>query len=309
MKITAIIIALNEAEFIEQCLKPIYQYCDSIKIQTGYDRSFSSLNVQPDETINKILSFPDPDGKISLHIHRIPDEAIARNWLMRTDGYNLNHYHKSTTSAKNIIDNFCQPADYFWIIDADEIYDPQTIPDIIDYLKSRKPNFLRIRGITYFKSWNYRVSPSDNFYQPGFIKRGILFESNRYIFPPLIYRLIRNKYYNLGKTGDQIIQIAEKLRGYEDLPENIAVFHHGSYVGDDERIFKKISLSGHKSEISKYWYENVWKSFTPNSIDLHPVNPPIFAGVQYIPTSKLPTSISQEIWSQDYMEDHQNFDC
>lgn len=116
MRISVIIIALNEAEFIEPCVKSVYPFVSRIKIQTNYDRSWSGEPVCPDKTINKILQIPDEEGKISLHISRMPDEALSRNWLMRSDGYSLNHRHKSTCGSVFVmlevylyLTEICQP--------------------------------------------------------------------------------------------------------------------------------------------------------------------------------------------------------
>lgn len=300
MKITAIVVALNEAEFIQPCLKAIYPFVDRIKIQTNYDRSWSGELITPDETVKKILEIPDEQGKISIHIYRIPDEAIARNWLMRCDGYYINHSHVSTTSNEFRIQDFCEKSDYFWIIDADEIYDQRTVPEILKYLKLNKPKILRIRGITYFKSWNYRISPSDNFYQPGLIKRGVFFNENRNIFLPFWTRFLKNKYWQINQS---LIKMIDKyILGIDYLPEEIAVFHHGAYVGNDQRIAKKIFSSVHYDERMKHWYENIWKKWHPKLKNIHPLNPEVFQGVEYIPLDAIPDVIKNEEWADGYLE-------
>lgn len=302
MKITVIIIALNEAEFIQPCIKAIYPFVDEIRIQTNYDCMFSGKKLNPDSTLNKIMELPDLEKKISIFFHRMPDEAIARNWLMRTDGYNINHPHKSTTSSRERIEKLCKSSDYFWIIDADEIYDPKTIPAILEYLNYNKPNILKVKGINYFKSWNYQIFPPENFYQAGFMRTKKLFRENRNICYPnwyaLIRRLLFNKYWNLGNK----LKADSNICGISLLPEDIGVFHHGSYVGNDERIYKKLTSSGHYSESYLTWYEKVWKKWTPESKNLHPLYPQNYPGVRYIPTDELPTSISKETWPNDYIQ-------
>jgi len=302
MKISAVIVALNEAEYIQPCIKAIYPFVDRIKIQTGYDRGWTGKVVTPDATVQKILEIPDRDGKISLHISRIPDEAIARNWLMRSDGYNLNHRHLSTTSSLDSIQNFCELSDYFWIIDGDEIYDPETIPDILNYVNINKPQVLKIRGINYFKSWNYQISPSDQFFQPGFVKRGMLFRENRNLLYPQIWsnlmRIVNNKYWR-NKELTRFLN----LFGLDSiLPEEIGVFHHGSYVGSDARIRKKISNSGHYDKRMDEWYENIWEKWTPEMQNIHPIYPNRFLGVKHISTDCLPSSIKNEEWDFGYIE-------
>jgi len=302
MKISAIIVALNEAEFIQPCIKAIYPFVDRIKIQTGYDRSWSGSIVTPDRTIQKILEIPDQDGKISLHISRIPDEAIARNWLMRSDGYNLDHQHFSTSSSKSQIQSFCESSDYFWVIDGDEIYDPLTIPNILNYLNIHKPKILKIRGITYFKSWNYQISPSDRFFQAGLIQRKVLFRENRnLVYPQLLKnlsRLVNNKYWKFKTISSLLSSFSEEVF----LPEEIAVFHHAAYIGSDTRIKKKIFNSVHYDKRMDEWYENIWQKWTPEMKNLHPLHPSNFLGVKYISTDCLPLFIRNEEWESEYIE-------
>ncbi len=302
MKISVIIIALNESEFIQPCIKAVYPFVNRIKVQTNYDRSWKKELVIPDNTVEKILELPDNEGKISLHISRMPDEAIARNWLMRSDGYLLNHNHKSTTSTCEEITDFCEDSDYFWVIDGDEIYDPRTIPKILDYVDTKKPNILKIRGINYFKKWNYQIIPSDNFYQPGFIKPNVLFRENRNLVLPswsqFIQRLVKNKYWQSNLLSSSL----DSLIGITHLPEEIAVFHHASYVGNDCRIEKKIFSSVHYEEKMKIWYDNIWKKWTYQSKNLHPLYPDVFKEVKYVSTDKLPSSIKNEKWPEGYLD-------
>jgi hypothetical protein len=302
MKISAIVVALNESEFIQPCIKAVYPFVNRIKVQTNYDRSWSGELICPDETIKKILAITDEAGKISLHISRIPDEALARNWLMRSDGYTLDHKHESTTSSESKIRDFCEDSDYFWIIDADEIYDPETIPNILNYIELKKPNLLKIRGLNYFKSWNYQIFPSDNFFQPGFLKRGIIFQENRNISLPFSFltRVIKNKYWAIRESSMRTIQ--KFIISLDYLPEEIAVFHHGAYVGNDKRIAKKIFSSVHYDERMKNWYEDVWKKWTPEYKNIHPLHPEVFKGVKYVPFSMLPSVIRNEEWPEGYLE-------
>lgn len=296
MKISVILIALNEQEFIKPCIRAIYPFVDRIRIQTNYDRSWKGELVEPDQTVKRIIDVPDPAGKISLHLFRVPDEAIARNWLMRSDGYRLNHRHNSTTSRREDIQNFCSTPDYFWIVDADEIYDPDTVPRILDYLQSKRPRILKIRGITYFKSWNYRIVPSDGFFQPGFIRQGVLFRENRNLLYPPWFRFFMNKYWRIN---------LEPSQGVVYLPEEVAVFHHGAYVGDDLRMYKKIFFHVHLDSKRAEWFEKVWKRWTPAARAFHPLYPEEFQGVEHVPTCELPGIIKDEEWPEGYLEREQ----
>jgi hypothetical protein len=300
MRITAIIVALNEAPFIATAVAAIYPFVDRIFIQTGYDRSWNNQRVEPDGTVDEVLALPDPDGKISLLIRRIPDEALARNLLMRMDGYDLNHRHNNTVGMQAEVASFCEAADYFWVLDGDEIYDPRSIGALLGHLKATEPNVLLVRGINYFRSWNYVVDPSDNFFQPGFLKPGILFRENRNLDSSRYWRLLFNKYTRrLGADG--LEPRVRALTGIQRAPENVAVFHHAAYVGDDARMLKKIRLSVHHGEMLSTWFEDIWQKWTPTMRNIHPTVPSTFAGVKYVPTPELPPIIRDAKWPDGFV--------
>lgn len=299
MKITAIMVALNEAPFIATAISAIYPFVDRIFIQTGYDRSWNNQRVQPDGTVEKILGLPDPDGKIALLIRKIPDEAIARNMLMRMDHYDLNHAHHNTVGMD--VGEFCKGADYYWVIDGDEIYDPRTIGPLLEYLKAKKPDVLSVRGLNYFKTWNYVVDPSDNFYQPGFVKAGVPFQENRLLVASRRWRLLFNKYTRRAVSPELETRV-RGLGGVMRAPEEIAVFHHAAYVGDDARIQKKIQLSVHRRQMMDTWFNEVWKKWTPEMKNLHPSNPPVFPGLKHVVTKELPPVIREAQWPDEYIQ-------
>jgi hypothetical protein len=300
MRITAIIVALNEAPFIATAVAAIYPFVDRIFIQTGYDRSWNNQRVEPDGTVDEVLALPDPGGTISLLIRRIPDEALARNLLMRMDGYDLDHRHHNTVGMQAEVASFCEGADYFWVLDGDEIYDPRSIGALLGYLKATLPNVLLVRGINYFRSWNYVVDPSDNFFQPGFVKPGILFRENRNLDSSKYWRLLFNKYTRrLGADG--LEPRVRALTGILRAPEDVAVFHHAAYVGDDARMLKKIRLSVHHGEMLATWFEDIWQKWTPTMRNIHPTVPSAFAGVKYVPTPELPPVIRDAKWPDGFV--------
>ena len=300
MRFTAIVVALNEAPFIGTVIRAIYPFVDRVFVQTGYDRGWNGNLVEPDGTLDDVLGIDDPDGKITILVRRIPDEAIARNTLMRMDGYKLDHRHRNSLGMDQAIGSFCRVSDYYWIIDGDEVYDPRSIGAILDYVRATRPRVLRVRGLTYFRSWNYVVDPSDDFFQPGFVEAGVLFRENRNLVGSRLWRVAFNKYTNpyVGKLRHRV------MAGFGDnrLPESIGVFHHGAYVGDDSRILKKIRLSGHYEPRMEKWFENVWCKWNPSMKDLHPVHPEMFPGVRHVQNAELPPVIRDSVWPKGYLE-------
>ena len=88
LRIHAIIIALNEEDFIKETIKPIYELCSGISVVTQYDRDYYGKKVKPDNTVNHVLDIDDPDGKIHLVVRRYNDETASRNHEMKAIMFN-----------------------------------------------------------------------------------------------------------------------------------------------------------------------------------------------------------------------------
>lgn len=277
-KIHAIILALNESIFIKAQLDTIYPFCHAISIITQYDRDWYGKMVIPDSTVQQILNYPDEAGKIQLCIRRLPDEAAARNMEMLS--FNRKSYRKTLSHGRPMEDiaNFHEPPDYFWIMDADELYDDSTIPFILEYLQQKKPRGMRVTGYNYLRSWNQRVPRNIiDFTHFGFLKPGVLFEERRVIS----WNESRiSKILKLLHLPD----FSSSLFGFINCPEEVGVFHHGCWLGNNERIRAKFDKSSHNE--SKEW--------EASSVDV--------INSIFIPTSELPKNISTATWPEGFIQ-------
>lgn len=278
LRIHAIILALNEDLFMKAQLDTIYRFCSGISIITQYDRDWYGKAVIPDNTVKIVLNYPDPDGKIHMVIRRMPDEAAARNMEMLS--FNQKSYRGILSHGRTMtdIDCFHRAPDYFWIIDADEIYDTETIPAILDHLGKTKPRGLRITGYNYLRTWNKRVPRSAiDFTHFGFIKPGVLFEQRR---------VVSWNESRLAK-GFKMLHLPDwsaKLYGFKTCPESIGVFHHGCWLGDNNRIAKKFAKSSHLESQD-------WKAESVDAI------PSVF-----VPKSELPLNIQTADWPMNFFD-------
>ena len=305
MKITAVIIALNEEPFIRACIKAIYDFVHRIIIITNFDTDYWNRKLEPDGTVDAILSYPDAGRKIHLIVCRqIMDEVLQRNWAMHYD----QGLHKMASlkfcphahTLSEIKANFAK-TDYFWIIDADEIYDPATIPDMIGFVAHSNGRNVLVRGYNYFKKWNYRINDGNaQFWQLGFLKAGTRFYSRRTIYAPRVLGWL--KYLNAYLS--QFLR--EKWSALIKLPEETGCFYHGSYIGDDNRMIKKLSSTSHARDQAPYaqkWMENVWKRWHPDMKNFYfPSMSNAFESVDYIPTSNLPSSIRESNWPAGWLD-------
>jgi glycosyltransferase involved in cell wall biosynthesis len=241
MRIHAIIIALNEEDFIQETIRPLYNNCTGISIITQYDRDYYGKKIVPDSTVQKILDFPDPEGKIHLVARKFNDETASRNHEMNAILFDASKEIQTHGVDKRLIAAFHQPPDYFLICDADEIYDEATLPDIIKYLKEKRPRGMRISGYDYFFDWNHRL-PRDKYvhHQFGFVKAGLFFEQRRVLsWNESRINVFFSKFRLLRNLGS-------KLFGFIDCPVDTGMFHHGGYVRRNRKeMLAKLAKHSH----------------------------------------------------------------
>jgi hypothetical protein len=304
LNLTAIIIALNEEVFIKKCIDAIYNYVQRIFVITNYDHDYSLNYLEPDETLNIIANYSDIDNKIILLLNRkILDETIQRNWAIATDKalYNISnrrifpHAHSVERIRKET-----SKTDYFWIIDADEIYDPETIPTALEFLMKTNYNAVLVRGYNFFKTWNYKLD--EYFCHIGFLRPDRYFYSRRSLYFPKPLGWLHHFSPELSR------RLINLYCRQTILPESIAVFYHGAYVGDDERIKKKISISSHFRELKKanidQWFENTWKNWHPGMENFRfGASPEAWQDVEQIPTGKLPKIIRGNTWPEGWINE------
>ena len=307
LNVTALVIALNEQHFIKPCLSSLYPFVNRLYVVTNYDTDYYLNYVEPDLTVNFVKDFDDPEKKIVLLLNRkILDETIQRNWAMASDQMLYKTSQRKIYPHAHTIEIIRSQnikTDYYWVVDADEIYDPETIPPVLDYVRQSNRDAILVRGHNFFKKWNYRISlKNDQFWQIGFIRSGLFFYNRRHLYiprpfgwlwhiNPLLYEKIANMYCHQVK-----------------LPESIANFYHGSYVGDDTRIHKKLRSSSHAKELQKTgldeWFTNVWEPWTPDSRNFYffDNNPEVWESVDHISTSNLPSVIRDYEWPLGWIE-------
>ena len=277
LRIHAICLALNEECFISEQLKTLYPFCSGISILTQYDRDWYGKEVLPDKTAEIVLNYPDPDGKISLCIRRWKDEAAARNHEMLAIMAQPHKRIKPHGSPIEDIHRFHQTPDYFLILDADEFYDPETFPRIVECLERRRPRGMRVTGYNYFRTWNHRVPlDSVHFCHFGFLKPGVLFEQQR---------IVSWNEFRLQKAF-RMLRLpfdSGRLFGFVECPPEIGFFHHGCWLGDDERLWSKITRSSHADHATQEYRD---------SLEAIPTT--------FVPTSELPTNIRDGAWPKHF---------
>jgi hypothetical protein len=280
LRIHALCLALNEEVFIGELLTSLYPFCSGISVLSQYDRDWYGKQITPDQTILKVLNFPDPAGKIHLVVRRWNDEAAARNhelFALRTDRFVRGVMPHGVSKGELL--HLHQKPDYFLIVDADEIYDIDTFSCILEYLQRRKPRGMRVLGYNYVRTWNRRVPLEEiEFRHFGFVRPDVLFQMQRVVTwnESRLRKLLR-----IVRLPD----ISARLYGFIDCPPEIGVFHHGCWLGDNVRLQKKITISSHKQD---------WSPVVAQRIDA--------ARTIFIQQCDMPRNIREGQWPASFFE-------
>lgn len=291
MRVHAIYAVLSEADLFFASLAAVYPHVDGVTVITAYDRDWKGRHQAPDDLVPRLLDHEgDPERKLDLLISYDSNESRCRNRAMdfaapRAISTRLVRQHESDRPLDRI--------DYFWIIDADEIYDSASVRRLFGYVEDTGEPFYQVAALTYFKSWNFRVDTSEAF--TAFVRSDRRLGKSRDPRPNLMTKSLAR----LGPSGNSL---GRRFLGWHRIPSEVGVFHHGSYVGPRSRIAKKVQSSSHEDQMKPDWLTSVWDKWTPASTNFHPVQPKAFPSARRVDLGTLPTEIRDWPWPPGYLE-------
>jgi hypothetical protein len=276
MRLAAIMLLFREQNFVEASVRAIYPVADAIVCTSRHDRNFSGEPVATDESVATLLRIPDPENKIKLAVQRDLAQAPGLN---------------SEARLRNAAMALEPHADYYLIVDTDEIWPEEVLRKCWEEVQRTKWAAYRVSSFTYFRKWNYRVvEPGDGYRPLVFLRRGFHFKQDRQI-----------EWRGLARWREYL-RTGRKPRTVFFPPE--LRLHHGSSVGGDERILTKINNYGHKEGIDPDWFERVWKNFHPGLRNFHYFRngAHLYESVEVIPSAQLPAEITRCAWPEGWIE-------
>lgn len=293
LRLHAIYVALGERSLFECSLCSIYPFADGITVITTLDRDWSGTSWNDEGLAELVLERRlDPDRKVSLLVPaNETNEARARNRAMdfaapRRSDRRLRRQHGRDFEPAAI--------DYFWIVDADEIYEPAAVEALTEYVARTRHPVYQVAAKSYFRRWNYQIDRIGYF--PAFLRSDLRLGSLRNVPTSLLGKM-------LFRIPYVPFEIVIRACGVRTIPPSIGYFHHGSYVGPRERIEKKLYSTGHNTDIPPTWLEDVYDTWTPASRNFHPLYPETFPSVTVLPTEDLPGIIRDFDWPSGYVVD------
>ncbi len=291
VRVHAIYVALDEPALFRASIASIYDHVDRITVSTTHDRDWRGVPRDPSAITALVLSREvDPERKVDLIVSSETSEARARNRAM---DYAAPRRSSVRVRREHDRDNPYAPPDYFLIVDADEVYDGDDLERLKAYVAEARRPLYRVPCVRYFKRWNYRIT--------GYEWAITLVRADQRL-PYLRKRDVSLPRRGLARVPRVPRRARERLLGYVDIPPEIGVFHHGSYVGPRGRIEAKLQSFGHASEVPADWLEQVYDPWTTRTTDFNPAYPTMFAGAEEVPVAELPTAIREFAWPDEYLE-------
>ena len=291
----AIYLVLNGWDFFPASLRSVYPHISGATVVTSYDRDRFGTPVEPDRTVAALLSRElDPERKVNVLVCTDAAEAVLRNRAMAFAA----PPPAATAVASAEPGAASTPApDWFWIIDADEIYDADNVARLKQYVRQHPASAYALASTSYWRSWNWRIEQRDH--RVVLVRPGRWFDHLRHLRLGVPARVARR----LRHVGALPEDLAARLMGARDVPREVAAFHHGDFVGDRDRIAAKLATSGHRAQFDDGWLRRVWDAWTPDMTDLHPFDPPMFPAATHVATAALPAEIAGCAWPAGWLED------
>jgi hypothetical protein len=289
-RIHAIYAVAGDHDLFRASLRSIYDQVDGVTVVTGYDRDWSGAERSSAGLVADLLDGDlDPERRVQLIVERETNEARSRNRAM---DFAAGSVRSRRVRLQSEHDQMLQPPDYFLIIDADEVYEEGAIDRLREYVTEHPRAIYRVGARRYFKYWTYRVTGLE--YSISLVRADVRLPYLRRLVVPVPRRAVARIPALPARARDLAL-------GFHDVPPDVAVFHHGSYVGPRDRIVGKLASFGHAHEVAPGWLERVWDGFDPAMRDFNPAYPGVFAACEEIAPDDLPVEIRQHAWPVGYL--------
>lgn len=290
----AIYLVLNEQQLFEASLRSIYPHITGATVVTSHDHDRFDRRVTPDGTVARLLSRElDPERKVNVLVCSEGSEVELRNRAMAFVAPPERSLRR--TGRQPSRSRIPRP-DWFWIVDADEIYDDADAVRLKAYVAQHPARVYQVTADNYWRSWNWRIEQLGSYV--AVVAPGVWFDELRHQQVRPWERALRR----LSTLGLLPEAATLRLRGVCQVPRDVAIFHHGSYLGDRKRIAAKLERSGHRDQHVADWLDRVWDRWTPEMRYLHPFHPTAFPQAVHVATADLPKAIRTTAWPHGWLE-------
>jgi len=233
MKFATHVILFGQDKWVMKNIENSYPHVDRIYI--AY--SVKPWGYNPNARINYTNSFDLNIIRNSKFIDKIT--IIEGDWLTEEEQRN-----------SCVLQANSDEIDYLMIHDADEFYFHHDFEKIKEFIIKNPNNDIYTCGwISFWKSFKYITVPQN---------------LNKIVGNPQIFINLNRKINFERKrkpTGSSIINIPD------------VICYHASYVLSNEELQEKLKTWGHHNDFNvDEWYNNIWLKWTPDMLNMHPVN-------------------------------------
>jgi len=277
MRLSAVMILFKEEAFVEASIRAIYPVVDSICCVTKFDRNLAGKDVGHDESVNVLLRIPDPENKIRLVMQRDLSDVVGG---------------EGEAKQRNAAMALDRKADYYLIVDSDEIWPEETLRKCWDYVQKTQWAAYKASVTNYFRQWNYQIiEPEDKMFCPlVFLRRGFNFSR------------LRAVQWHCPARWKEYLRHGRKPKTVS-LPSEWRI-QHGTCVGDDQRILDKLLNYSHQDAVDASWFERVWKNFHPGIRNFHYFKkaPSLFERIVPKRADELSKEIVDRTWPEGWIQ-------
>ena len=259
MRIIAGMKVFNGGALVEPVVRQVMPYVDGL-VAAVSDRSWNAPDIEPDGTADILHQLAEEYGPRKI-------EVLHGSWSKESDHVNsILNYIRSQVGS--------EPAYYFYL-DADESYTNGHLEFLTsavrdDFSNSRPINAYYVKRHCYFRTLRHRTSPMEM--QDTLI----------------VFRILPLTRFPEGNSCRDVNTAGPRRK----LAPDDCVMHHFSYVRSSHKeIYDKIRSFSHADEIiggADFWFNYIWKTWTPQHRSFHPTHPSVFQAVNEIPVSELP---------------------
>lgn len=223
------VVAVNCDETnIWHCLKGIYDFCD--KLVVVYSDTSWIGGKQEDETLQIIEQFEDPDDKLIIvkgSFTTQPEQRSVGLGILKELGH-----------------------EFVFIVDSDELYDPEVIAKARPYLEKSDAYGFRVCFYQMWKSLQFKLVPDNNI---------------------LVFHRITDDLRFVGPSRQSKYADPKKTTAIEVIPDIFC--YHLTCCCSDEYMQEKLATRTYRKLVVPNWYEEKWLKWWPGMKDLHPTSP------------------------------------
>lgn len=123
----------QDDDWIEASLASVYPYAKRVVVIFN-EHPWAGIGAYDGTTEDLVRAFPDPENKIAIVKGRWDDDRWGGQLIQRSIGF-----------------GYCEPGDWLWLVDGDEVYWPESCEQIIAWAQQTQADTGRVPCTAFFQ--------------------------------------------------------------------------------------------------------------------------------------------------------------